>query len=434
MRFHTIIIIVLFLINPTFSYALDGWEKGQQNGLLVYTPKSIADGKTFLYRASPPESLAGGNLREWFSAKIVAMQNQLGEPLESWNIKPEENDHLGAANSYIAPDGEKFSVGYYGGQLNDDQAYIIQMISNQDIWLVLRYGFALEKVAADVRESLPKVELSAPVLTHPATVKSRNNSSNKKKKSSKAAKSLTASELQAQIRTAPGDGVADELETVWIKTDINVMLGKLEPTTYFLFEDGTAYIDARTPPADFNMATSKRLEGESRWGHWRRRGGKYQVKRPKVGKWEEIKGNKAVPGKRDERINNKFINASGSANFGSHKSSVRLMSNGRFELSRSSLMGGGGIIDIGPKVLASGHSDKTGTRSTVTTVGSRIGGGSSSKRNDGAKNTGAYEIDGFTIQMHHDNGLVHRELFLFEDDSKKRIVIGDTVYWVDRGS
>jgi hypothetical protein len=381
-----------------------------------------------------PESLAGDNLHDWFSAKIVALQGQLGEPLESWNIKPEKNGHLGAANSYIAPDGAKFSVGYYGGQMNNDQAYIIQMISDQDIWLVLRYGFALEKVAVDIRETLPNLKLSTPVMTHPAIGTLKDNSSNRKKKSSITAQSLTASELQAQIRTSPGDGVGNELKTVWIKTDIDVMRGKLEPTTYFLFEDGTAYIDARTPPADFNMLTSKRLEGERKWGHWRRQGGKYQVRRPKVGKWEDIKGNKAVPGKPDERINNKFINASGSANFGSHKSSVRLMSNGRFELSRSSLMGGAGIIDISPKVLASGHSDKTGTRSTVTTVGSRVGGGNSSMRNDGAKNSGSYEINGFTIQMHHDNGLVHRELFLFEDGSKNRIVIGDTVYWVDRDS
>ncbi|PVV08256.1 MAG: hypothetical protein B6D82_15465 [gamma proteobacterium symbiont of Ctena orbiculata] len=431
MRIHAFIIVLISFL-PSLSHALDGWEKDQHNGLLIYRPVSLADGKTFLYRAAPPESLSGRSLRDWFSAKIANMQDQLGEPLERWEIKAEKNDHLGATNSYGAPDGEKFSVGYYAGHLNDDQAYVIQMIANQDIWLLLRYGFAFDKIAADVRESLPTAKLSAPVVTHPATGNLRKRGGKKQERSAKTAKSLTAGELQAQIRTAPGDGAKDELETVWVKTKINVMRGKLEPTTYFLFEDGTAYIDARTPPADFNAATSKRLEGGSKWGHWRKRGGTYQVKRPKVGRWEDIKGNKAVPGKRDERINNKFINASGSANFGSHKSSVRLMSNGRFELSHNSLMGGGGIIDVAPKVLASGQSDKTGTRTTVTTMGSTIGGGSSTRKRDGAKNRGSYEIDGYTIEMHHDNGLIHRELFLFEDERKNRIVIGDTVYWVDK--
>jgi hypothetical protein len=75
---------------------MDG-EK-QQNGQLVYTPKSLADGKTFYYRVSPPESLVRGNLHEWFSAKIRALQDQLGEPLENWNIKREKDDHLGVAH------------------------------------------------------------------------------------------------------------------------------------------------------------------------------------------------------------------------------------------------------------------------------------------------------------------------------------------------
>ncbi|MBT3062757.1 MAG: hypothetical protein AB2637_00030 [Candidatus Thiodiazotropha sp.] len=430
MRIHAAIIILIATL-PSLGHALDGWDRDLRDGLLVYRPESLDDGKTFLYRAVPPESLSGRNLHQWFSAKIAAMQDQLGEPLESWKIKAEKNDHLGAANSYIAPSGEKFSVGYYAGYLNDDQAYIIQMISNQDIWLVLRYGFALDKVAADVRENLPNLSQSPPALTHPATGDRPQKSADREKGPTKTANKPAGRDLLAQIRTAPGDGVKDELETVWVKTKINVMRGKLEPTTYFLFADGTAYIDARTPPADFNAATSKRLEGRGKWGQWRKRGGKYQVKRPKVGRWENIKGNRAVPGKRGERIDNKFINASGSANFGSHKSSVRLMSNGRFELSHSSLMGGGGIIDIAPKVLASGQSDKTGTRTTLTTMGSKIGGGSSTSNRDGANNTGTYEIDGYTIEMHHDNGLVHRELFLFEDERKNRIVIGDTVYWVD---
>jgi hypothetical protein len=434
MRFHAVVIMILLLSFSSYSYALDGWTKDQQNGLWVYTPESLAAEKTFHYRAAPPESLAGRDLHDWFSAKIVAMQNELGEPLEPWSIKAEKNDHLGAANSYRASDGEKFSVGYFGGHLKDDKAYIIQMISSEDFLLMLRYGLAFDTVAADARETLLTAKLSPRAADNPVTGK-RLDKEEKINSTPASAQSLSYSELQAQIRTAPGEGVAkDDLETVLIETDINVMLGQLEATTYFLFEDGTAYIDARIPPADFNVVTSKRLEGEEKWGHWRRRDGQYQVKRPLVGEWEDVDGDKAIPGKRREKVNNEFINASGSANFGSHKSSIKLMANGRFELSSSSLMGGSGIIDIGPRVLASGHSDKTGTSSVVTTGGSRIGGGSGSKKNDGAKNTGIYEIDGFTIEMHHDNGLVHRELFMFESESKNRIVIGDTIYWVDRDS
>ncbi|MEW8430206.1 MAG: hypothetical protein G8D61_10870, partial [gamma proteobacterium symbiont of Ctena orbiculata] len=205
MRIHAAIIILIATL-PSLGHALDGWDRDLRDGLLVYRPGSLDDGKTFLYRAVPPESLSGRNLHQWFSAKIAAMQDQLGEPLESWKIKAEKNDHLGAANSYIAPSGEKFSVGYYAGYLNDDQAYIIQMISNQDIWLVLRYGFALDKVAADVRENLPNLSQSPPALTHPATGDRPQKSADREKGPTKTANKPAGRDLLAQIRTAPGDG------------------------------------------------------------------------------------------------------------------------------------------------------------------------------------------------------------------------------------
>jgi hypothetical protein len=243
---------------------------------------------------------------------------------------------------------------------------------------------------------------------------------------------LSTDEVSVRIRTAPGHGVNQKgLETILISKRINVLLGKLEPTTYFLFEDGAAYIDAQTPPSDFDVAASKRLEGVTKWGRWRQHAGKFQIKRPKKDTWEEIDGNRAIPGKRGERIDNTFINASGSANFGSHKSYVQLKSDGRFELSHKSLMVSS-VVDIGPKVLASGQSDKEGARTAISTGDEVIGGGGWSKKYDGAKNTGTYKIDGYTIEMRHDNGLAHRELFFFEDKNKDTIIIGDTLFWVDK--
>ncbi|PID99887.1 MAG: hypothetical protein CSA79_06195, partial [Thiothrix nivea] len=103
---------------------------------------------------------------------------------------------------------------------------------------------------------------------------------------------------------------------------------------------------------------------------------------------------------------------------------------GHFEIF-SSTMRGSDMGDAVPYVSTVSESDKKGSRGTTGVSDDNIAGGVSSRRNDGNKNTGTYYIDGYTIEFHHDNGWVHRELFHYpEKHNRKYIHIDDEVYWI----
>jgi hypothetical protein len=133
-------------------------------------------------------------------------------------------------------------------------------------------------------------------------------------------------------------------------------------------------------------------------------------------------------------ISGKFLNAGGSQYGGSWKKHIIFHDNGRFEMSSFSMqsnsgMGGGNTTPL----LTSVHSsNKQGTSGNTNIIGGNVGGGVSSRRKDGSKNTGSYQVKDYTITMVHDNGYKHTELFLYEKRKhEKNIVYGRDVYWLD---
>lgn len=86
---------------------------------------------------------------------------------------------------------------------------------------------------------------------------------------------------------------------------------------------------------------------------------------------------------------------------------------------------------IGPSTRSVHESDKEGTSSTTVISGKDVGGGTTSKKKDGSKNTGSYSIKGNTITLKHDNGYKHTELFFFDKTNKKSFILEDDRYWID---
>ncbi len=441
--------LFFFLALLTFRHsanAQEGWNRTSDQGSWTYIPKDLKAGKKFYYKAYPAQQVDGNHINDWLLTNSRDLQKMLGEPLEPWKVKTDKKGNRSISNSFLDSSGKKFSVGYQAEALNDKEFFIIQMVTSQDLGMIIRYGMAYKKVKENARQIIKpgviNAAVSSKVVKEPTFSKENTPSYQQDKVTVHQLAGLRSKErrkiIEAAIRTPPGKGVkSSALEAVWVDKYIDVIIGGFRVDTYLLFKNGEAYNGCKTPPSEFNVAVSKELESASpwrkysKWTIWRKnKNGKYEVKRNKTGQWEVLDGVRGMPGTIGEKLNNIFWSYSGSSSFGSHKSSIKLMPDGLFELSSNSIMGGDGG-GTGPYTATASKSDKQGSSSSTVVVGSRVGGGSSTQKKDGSKNMGTYKINGHTIEFHHDNGMIRRELFLFEKD-KHNIIIGDESYWVKK--
>ncbi len=436
--------VLLFI--SLFSSAQEGWKQSSDQEGWMYTPNDLKPGKKFYYKAYTAESVPIKEIEEWLLVKAKEYQSILGKPLEPWKVKVDKKGQHSISNSYKDTSGIKFSVGYQAEKLESEKYFIMQMVTTQDLGMIVRYGMAYQKVrknAATRVNFLPKSPPTAKTDNKPETTENPHQLASFKEQQKVSIQQLSkmrtkerGKAIAAAIRIKAGKGVnSSEIEALWVDKYIDVMVGGIRVDTYLLLKNGDAYKGCEIPPSALNVAESKRLEGKSpwrkysKWTAWRKNSsGRYEVKKNKTGEWEVLDGVKAKPGIRGEILNNTFWSFSGSSNFGSHKSSIKLMSNSRFELSSNSIMGG----DMGgtePHITTASKSNKEGTSTSTAVVGTRVGGGNSSHKDDGKKNTGSYKIMGHIIEFRHDNGYTRRELFFFVKD-KNSIVIGDENYWV----
>ncbi|PID47149.1 MAG: hypothetical protein CSB47_01040 [Proteobacteria bacterium] len=318
------------------------------------------------------------------------------------------------------------------------------MICSLDAELLMNYGLKIGELKPDAEKKLMAMQTHTSRSNN--TKKRFHNTDPKDLVSPEEFKKMSGKKyrqyLSSHIRTQPNKGLnPSSLEAVLVNTNLNMIRGRLDSDTYLLFKDGTAYGDCKIPIQDLNVKMSKILEGPAyskypKWTRWKKKGGKYYIQNLKTKQWKLLKkAQKALPGKKGERLNNTFWTFSGSQFFGSHQGYYKLMPNGRFEIynftMRQNDLRAQDMDGTIPYLGTVSESDKTGSTANSVAIGNNFGGGASHKRKDGNKNTGTYYIDGYTIELHHDNGWVHRELFHFPSkDKKKSIQIKDTIYWV----
>ncbi len=432
-----ILIVSISLLSIQETIAQDGWDKTRQNDALVYIPSDLKSGKTFKVTIPGPINLNNQDLKKWFLEKAKEMQTSLGNPLNPWKIKPDKDAVWGLANMYINSKGEKLSAGYQGGILDNGKAFIMQAVMSQDLGIIFKYGTKLKNLKKDAEKtfannsSLSNIQNSSVRQQKEVNTKRKSNkkiTSNKKTKLTGKQKRLAK---EKAIRTLPNNGVkASEIETVWIHSWLNVVIGGISVDTYLLLKDGTVYDGLEIPPNELNVKMSKELQAK-KWTKWKRSGSGYQVFNKKKGTWEKLEGNKAIKTRAGEKLNAKYITASGSQMFGSHRSWITFKSNGRFELKNLSIMGSPDG-SIGPSTTTVHKSDKTGTSGTTVVIGTNVGGGTSSKKKDGSKNTGTYHLNGYTITLKHDNGYDHTELFFFDASDKKSFIYKDDRFWISK--
>lgn len=440
------ILLVLFLLNFQAVFAQKNWNTSKSDQGLIYTPKDLKSNEVFRVTFPQPQQLKGQNLKDWTLSQAKKMHVKLGKPGKKWVVKPEKNGAWGISNNYRDASGKTVQVGYQGGTFSNGDGYIFQMVMKTSLSKMIKYGMQTNTLVKSAEKTFNS---NTTIASVPTNKKTKTSSSKRTKKSitntAKSNKKLNPKQqrlaIEAAIRTSPGNGVkANQIETVWIYSKVNVLYGGIDVNTYLLLKDGTAYLDCEIPPNQLDVATSKKLQvagpiyKKNKWTVWKKSGSGYQIKNVKTGAWTPLKGKKVIKGRVGEKLSKQYISAGGSQYKGSWKYFITFKANGRFEMSSrtfndNSMMGGG---STGTYASTIRKSDKTGTEGTTVVAGNNVGGGSSSKINDGDKNKGSYKINGYTITLKHDNGYQHTELFFFDKTSKTSFIYGDRKYWIPK--
>jgi hypothetical protein len=222
--------------------------------------------------------------------------------------------------------------------------------------------------------------------------------------------------------TNPGDGIQhQQIEAILYTSDLSMAAGQtgLYAEAYVLMKDGRVMDSMPVSPNILDVAKSRSREPD-RWGWWKHDGERYSFA------WSADRNKFVIP--RGEQIVAKPI-AQGTKLDGTWKGSstfnsldvsvtnfwgVHLSKEGRFEKFRNSLaQGGGEVTGLGEPMVTS-YSDDEGT--SVSVIGSSIGGGGSKKSNKpGSDRKGWYEFDGYNLTLKFDNGKIKR-LLTFSTD------------------
>ena len=413
-------IIALLSMQNIYAQSLTkNWIIKEKSKGITYSPRN---GDKFFYVIFNPEVINSNKKKDWLVKKIKRIEKSFSAPMK-WKINKEKNNEWSGTASAIYK-SKKFSVLLKTETLSDDSSFIVYM--GGDPLLLLKHYKSYANVIDDAKKRFQK-KLMVSNKIHQQNHKKKV----PYKKKTKLTRKQKRLAIERAIRTAPGKGAKpSSIAVVLIDSGLDVLVGGFYNDTYILFKDGTAYVNCKIPPNELLVSKSKELQPE-KWTKWRKSGSNYQIFNQKKGIWKKLDAIKAIKARNGERLNNKYISAGGSQMYGSHRSWITFKPNGRFELKNLSMMSSPDG-SIGPSTTTVHKSDKSGTTGTTVISGTNVGGGVSSKKKDGSKNTGTYHLNGYTITLKHDNGYEHTELFFFYKANKKTFIYRDERFCVDK--
>ena len=210
--------------------------------------------------------------------------------------------------------------------------------------------------------------------------------------------------------TAPGKGVQpDEIEAVMFYGYNSYGWGvSFEEEQRLVLKDGWAYDKLRVPPADLDVAASRKNEPKL-WHKWRKNGKDYEIE--KDGAWKKLPGHPVRGAKADETLNRNYTySASGGDYYGGNAlfKTLKFKPDGTFDSSG----------------YGSTHANTNGL-GQINSEG--IGNGAISHGASSSNDRGRYKLDGYTIEMTQPDGTTARQLFFFWADDKN-ISIGGATY------
>jgi len=430
----------------------NNWEVKQVGNTKIYTPPNLEKREHYNITLFNAESIGQVTQKDWFLNFVNKNEKNLGtitwrsritqgelgiltKVIKFKNVVGKKFDYVANSNKSVY---ETQFANYLSIQL-DAQKVGVMRVNYSNMTVFKRYSYAFKNVTAMMRKQGNDSYIAKKVIANNKekarsaeidekkdTQKKRIVNENKRKETEKERKEL---EIQRKIRTVPNKGLkSSQVEAITYHMDYyNTAYGpERYYENYLLLKDGWAYDTPTVPPTSFNVVASKKAEPK-KWRKWRRNGKSYQIQNRKGG-WDNVDGVKIKSAKPNQTLdaNLSFTSSWGAFGVagGSSTKRIKLMKNGLFESSFSSLnMGGDGQ---GGSVVAHKTEDKDGERGGASGTS---GYGTKSKTNKlGSDKTGTYKLNGYTLELHHDNGKISQLLFGFTYGTDKWIFIDGTNY------
>lgn len=355
---------------------IPGWDQQTANGITKFTPRSHSP-TGVIYEIFSPRKITKeeeNNLADWLQR--AAMKNLLSS---------------GYSTSSIVDSESVEENGYY--------YFNIAVKSSAEKTLVISF---ISYRRQDGQTRLAK-------YTQPADLKTPHvdTALNHFMSLSKAESKMNKDEKQASTAAATQAVDAAGLEGIVIHEEYTYGVGGiliLEYRPYLLLKDGSIFKHPKTSPYDVNAKTSKQNEPD-KWGTWKLLGKTLVVQLPERGglktyEWKEKQWYWTKPAVKGEVINGSFLTMSGGGNTASGGSTmIAVSSNIRF--------------------------NNKGQFTHATSAGATSGGGGAYSETDKA---GTYKLNGYSIELHYNNGQIVKTLFYFFPDGKDNFGMGGRTY------
>jgi hypothetical protein len=209
--------------------------------------------------------------------------------------------------------------------------------------------------------------------------------------------------------TAPGQGLkAAAIRGVVIHRETAIGVGGMMTfkfNSYLLLQDGSLYSHPEVSPYDLDIARS-RQEEPLKWGTWKLDGKTLLVMYGRDSKPSQWGSGWfwARPAEKNEKITGSFYTISGGGNTAM----------------------GGGVVTVSSNSFTFNDKGQFTRLNTGGGTSSGVGGTVTAYSNKDA--AGTYLSDGYSIELHYNNGTVVRQSFYFYPDTKTIFGIGNRVY------
>jgi hypothetical protein len=420
------------------------WVARSDGGGVWYEPTDLPQGAVFHIWAAPPVVVGNVTAPQAF---VQARQQQGLHGIGTQGLQAQCDEAQVSKESVtqtcklLGTNRPTLNAQFVMLPVQNGAAYLLRIVTVGDSAVLSPYKDGMKtamQLATQRWVAAAKQSAETTTATTKNTVSARTDKPRTDKEQAAQERLEARSAIERQIRTEPGKGLqVGDYETVlfsWKQT-MTVTGLQYEETIYLLLKDGTAYEDPEIPPEDFNAAASKRLQPE-RWVDWRKNGKTYQVGNKHKNEWETLSAWPGIPAKPNEVLGHTYTH-SAYASYGglggyASTSSFVFKPNNQFEQVGYTSMGTGVLQGLnGYTAGSTSVSNGQGTRSSTSVIAGggnntnlpTMAGGTSSKRNDGAGNRGTYRLNGWTIELYRDNGVVERQLFLFTSDKRTGINI-----------
>jgi hypothetical protein len=353
------------MLNATAQSLPAGWRerpRTAQTAERIYEAIDLPADQSLSIRESTLQALDGASLSAWLASVAAADP----APQGSWATEAAPS----AKASMIATVSREFATALGRG------AVVFTAVSTDDkvarVWRITFSSVALLGAPQGRAAKQLMTELAASEITNAKSGARRDTAP-----PTVTAKAVPTPDLTPapEIVIAPGGGLKlDQLETVyyhWQQRFDGFQGLVMDEGVYLLLKDGTAYSGFPAAFEAFDVAASRQKE-VGQWGQWRKTAGKYTFSwRSDEGRFRGTQGNPVPPAPKGSTVNGLFKSGS-TYKFPGSGLNFTFMSNVQF--------------------TAAGRFDADG------------------------ETRGRYRIEGYNIELTHDNGKVERRPFFIDGE------------------